>query len=101
LATAKTWSFTTAAAAPAGMSFANDVMPVLGLCNQCHTHPWTVSSVPATFYTNLVNQGYVNPTSYTSSKIYVKLSSGHPGSSISTTDKNKILTWMSEGSKNN
>ncbi len=100
LASAYTWSFTTAAAAT-GMSFASDVVPVLTLCNNCHTHPWTVSSNPSTFYTNLVNQGYVNPTNYTTSKIYVKLSGGHPGSAISTTDINKILTWMKEGSKNN
>lgn len=101
LSAAKTWSFTTVAAAPAGMSFATDVVPVLTLCNNCHTHPWTVSSNPSTFYTNLVNAGYVNPTSYTSSKIYIKLSGGHPGSAISSTDVNKILTWMKEGSKNN
>ncbi len=101
LSTAKTWTFTTVAPAPAGMSFATDVVPVLTLCNNCHTHPWTVSSNPSTFYTNLVNAGYVNPASYTSSKIYTKLNGGHPGSAISTTNINKILTWMKEGSKNN
>ncbi len=99
LATTYTWSFTTVAVVTA-LSFANDVIPVLGLCNNCHTHPWTVSSNSSTYYTNLVNGGYVNPTSYTTSKIYTMLSGGHAGS-ISTTDKNKILNWMKEGSKNN
>lgn len=95
------WSFTTIATVTM-LSFATDVVPVLNLCNKCHTHPWTTSSVASTFYTNLVNGGYVNPTSPTTSKIYVKLSSGHPGgTTISTADKNKILTWMNQGSKNN
>jgi hypothetical protein len=96
-----TWSFTTVAAVPTGLSFANDVVPVLNLCNDCHKHPWTTSSVASTFYTNLVNGGYVDPISPKTSKIYVKLNSGHPGSGVSTSDKNKVLTWISEGSKNN
>jgi hypothetical protein len=101
MATVKTWSFTTVAAAPAGMSFANDVVPVLTQCNNCHTHGWTTSTNASTFYTNLATAGYINTASPTTSKIYVKLNSGHPGSSISTTDINKILTWMNEGTKNN
>jgi hypothetical protein len=101
MAAVKTWSFTTVAAAPAGMSFANDVVPVLTQCNNCHTHGWTTSTNASTFYTNLATAGYVNAASPTTSKIYVKLNSGHPGSSISTADINKILTWMNEGTKNN
>lgn len=94
------WSFSTIAA-KAGLSFALDVIPVLNLCNACHTHPWTTSSVASTFYTNLVNKGYVNPASPTSGKIYTKLSGGHPGSAISAANKTKVLTWITEGSKNN
>ncbi|HCE55248.1 MAG TPA: hypothetical protein DER05_09725 [Lutibacter sp.] len=102
IAVAKTWSFTTLAPAAAGLSFATDVMPTLGKCNACHTHPWTTSTVASTYYTNLVNGGFVNPTNYTSSKIYSKLNGGHPGgNSISTAEINKILDWMREGSKNN
>jgi hypothetical protein len=93
------WSFTTAAA---GLSFANDVISVLTKCGNCHTHGWTKSTVASTFYTNLVNAGYVNATNYTSSKIYIKLNSGHPGSNnIPTADTDKIINWMKEGSKNN
>ncbi len=99
LTTAYTWSFTTVAVVTA-LSFANDVIPVLAPCNDCHNHNWTISSTASTYYTNLVNGGYVNAAAYTSSKIYDMLSSGHAGS-ISTTDKNKILNWMKEGSKNN
>ncbi|HEY9219958.1 MAG TPA: Ig-like domain-containing protein [Lutibacter sp.] len=102
IAVAKVWSFTTLAPVPAGLSFATDVMPTLAKCNNCHTHPWTTSTVASTYYTNLVNGGYVNPTNYTSSKIYSKLNGGHPGgTSISTAEINKILDWMKEGSKNN
>jgi hypothetical protein len=99
LAANYTWNFATIAAAT-GLSFAGDVVPVLTLCNNCHTHPWTTSSVASTYYTNLVNGGYVNPTAHTSSKIYVMLNNGH-ASSISAANRNKILTWMNEGSKNN
>ncbi|MFZ2432417.1 MAG: Ig-like domain-containing protein [Lutibacter sp.] len=102
IAVAKVWSFTTLAPVPAGLSFATDVMPTLAKCNNCHTHPWTTSTVASTYYTNLVNGGYVNPTNYTSSKIYSKLNGGHPGgTSISAAEINKILDWMKEGSKNN
>lgn len=101
LASSYTWTFTTASSSSStGLSFATDVVPVLTLCNNCHTHGWTTSSNSSTFYTNLVNGGYVNPSSYTSSKIYSKINSGH-ASSISSANRNKIITWMTEGSKNN
>ncbi len=100
MAAVYSWSFTTAPASTA-KSFSADVMPILSICNTCHTHQWTTSSNASTFYTNLVNGGYVNPTSYTSSKIYNKINGGHPSSTVTTAQKNTILTWMSEGSKNN
>jgi len=93
------WNFSTIAASPA-MSFAGDVIPVLNLCNDCHKHPWTTSSVASTYYTNLVSGGYINTSNPTSSLIYTKISSGH-ASSISSTDRNKILTWIKEGALNN
>jgi hypothetical protein len=97
-----TWSFTTAAAVPTGKSFATDVMPILTLCNNCHTHPWTTSTNASTFYSNLLNGGYINATTPTSGKIYTKLSGGHPpGSTVSAAQVTTILTWITEGSKNN
>lgn len=85
-----------------GLSFSKDVIPVLSMCENCHTHGWTPSAVASTYYTNLVNSGYVKPSSYTSSAIYSKLSSGHPGAgSISTVNTDKIITWMKQGSLNN
>jgi len=84
------------------LSFSKDVVPVLAMCENCHSHGWTPSSVASTYYANLVSKGYVNATAYTSSKIYTKLSSGHPGSgSISTVNTNKIINWMKAGSLNN
>jgi len=102
LATAKTWSFTTAGTAPApGLSFATDVMPVLSLCENCHTHGWTPSTVASTYYTNLVSAGYVVPASYTTSKIYSGISNGHFGTMIPKASSDNILNWMIQGSKNN
>ena len=103
LTTAMSWSFTTAGTAPApGLSFATDVIPVLNMCQNCHNHGWTASSNASTYYTNLVNSSYVNPTSYTTSRIYTKLQSGHPGTgSISKANTDKIINWMIQGSKNN
>jgi hypothetical protein len=96
------WSFTTVATTPpvTGLSFATDVVPALNVCNVCHVHSWTTSSVASTFYTNLVSSGYVNAASYTTSKLYTKMNAGHPSSSMSA-DMTKIITWMSQGSKNN
>ncbi len=101
LAADYSWTFTTVAAVPSGKSFATDVVPILNLCNTCHTHSWTPSSNASTFYTNLVNSGHVKPATPTSSKIYTKLNGGHPGSTVTTAQVNTILTWMTEGSKNN
>lgn len=101
IASAYSWNFTTVAPVPAGKSFSADVVPILNICNTCHTHPWTTSSSASTFYTNLVSQGYVNPTSPTTSKIYTKLSGGHPGTMVTTAQVNTILTWFTEGAKNN
>jgi hypothetical protein len=97
-----TWSFTTVAAVPTGKSFAADVMPILNICNTCHTHPWTPSTNASTFYASLLSGGYVNTTTPTSGKIYTKLSGGHPpGSTVSAAQVTTILTWITEGSKNN
>ena len=101
MAATYTWSFTTSTAAPTGKSFSTDVVPVINLCNTCHTHKWTPSSNSSTFYTNLVNAGYVVPAAPTTSKLYSKINNGHPSSTVSSTQKNTILTWMTEGSKNN
>ena len=100
LATNHTWSFTTVAT-PVLLSFASDVVSILKQCNNCHTHGWTTSTVASTFYTNLVNDGYVNKTAPATSKMYTKLSGGHPGSSIAAADITKILTWFTQGANNN
>lgn len=85
-----------------GLSFASDVVPVLTTCNACHVHDWTTSSVASTFYTNLVNDGYVKTTAYTTSSLYTKMNGGHPGTgSMPKATTDKIITWMQEGSKNN
>jgi hypothetical protein len=76
-------------------------MPILGICNDCHNHNWTASTNASTFYTNLVNSGHVNPTSPTSGRIYTKVNGGHPSSSVTAAQKTTILTWVTEGSKNN
>jgi hypothetical protein len=99
LKTASTWSFTTVVPI---LSFASDVIPVLNMCESCHNHGWSPSSNASTYYTNLVNRGYVKPATYTSSTIYQKLQSGHPGTgSISKVNTDKIINWMIQGSKNN
>jgi hypothetical protein len=101
LASTYSWSFTTKFAA-AGKSFSADVVPVLILCNTCHTHGWTTSSNASSFYTNLLNQGYINLSSPASGKIYNKLTGGHPSNNtVSQEQKTTVLTWINEGSKNN
>ena len=100
LAANYTWSFKTADS-PLLLSFATDVVPVLSLCNDCHKHPWNASSTASAFYTDLVNGGYVKPSSPTRGKIYTRLSGGHPATGLSTADRNKVLDWIIEGSKNN
>lgn len=100
LAANYTWSFTTITAAT-GKSFSADVVPILNLCNTCHTHNWTTSSNASTFYTNLVNGGYVKPAAPTTGKLYTKISGGHPSSTVTQAQKTTVLTWVNEGSLNN
>ena len=95
------WSFTTAAATPDGRSFSADIVPILNLCNTCHKHGWTTAATASAFYANLVSDGYVNAASPTTSKIYKKVNAGHPSSTVTAAQKTTILTWMTEGSKNN
>ncbi len=95
------WSFTTVSTAPVAKSFATDVVPILNICNTCHTHGWTPSSTASTFHANLVSGGYINLTTPTNGKIYNKLSGGHPPSTVTAAQKATVLTWIQEGSKNN
>lgn len=101
LAAVYTTSFTTQS--PTGKSFSADVVPILNKCNTCHTHGWTPSSNASSFYSNLLSKGYINTTTPTSGKIYQKVNGGHPSSTttVSTQEKNTLLTWIIEGSKNN
>ncbi len=100
LASNYSWTFTTSASA--AVSFATDIIPILNTCESCHTHGWAPSSSASTYYNNLVSKSYVVPSNYTSSKIYSKINGGHPGTGyLSTTNKNKIISWMQDGSKNN
>jgi hypothetical protein len=101
LASVYSASFTTQA--QTGKSFSVDVAPILNKCNTCHTHGWTPSSNASSFYSNLVSKGYVNTTTTTSGKIYQKVNGGHPSgtSTVSTQEKNTVITWILEGSKNN
>ncbi|HLP74563.1 MAG TPA: Ig-like domain-containing protein [Bacteroidales bacterium] len=101
LASNYAWSFTTTNGVT-GKSFSADVMPILNLCNTCHTHGWRPSATASTFHANLLNDGYISTTTPTDGKIYKKLSGSHPsGSTISSTQKSTVLTWITEGSKNN
>jgi hypothetical protein len=101
LASVYSWSFTTKNAVT-GKSFSTDVVPILNLCNTCHTHGWTTSSNASSFYTNLLNQGYISSSSPASGKIYSKLTAGHPSNNtVSQEQKTTVLTWINEGSKNN
>jgi hypothetical protein len=94
-------TFTTISTLPVAKSFATDVMPILNICNTCHTHGWTPSTTASTFHANLVSGGYINLTTPTSGKIYNKLSGGHPSSTVTAAQKATVLTWIQEGSKNN
>ena len=86
----------------ADISFSTDIVPILNnVCNGCHTHGWTTSPTPSTFYTRLQNDNYINPSVPTTSIIYIKLNSGHKASEIGTTNLNKIYDWMNQGSLNN
>lgn len=96
---------------PAGLSYATDIKPIWAArnCTGCHgsSGGLTLSGTTAASYAAIMN-GRVSTASPSTSKILTKpatIGVGHGGGKIfastSDADYQKILTWITEGAKNN
>jgi hypothetical protein len=85
--------------------YSTDIQPIWnGSCNSagCHGGATAPNLSEGTSYTALMNGGYVNTASPSSSKIYTEMASGGGMSQYSnTSDANLVLGWIQQGAKNN
>jgi len=80
--------------------FHNDIQPVFtDNCILCHKGTRDPDLRAGNSYNSLSSGGYIN-SPLSSSKLYNKINANHP-SSLSESDRAKILTWILQGAKNN
>jgi len=86
------------------VSFATQVAPVFvnAGCTGCHSGGTAPDLRADKSYNSLTTGNYVNVSDPASSKIVMKINSGHGTSNtISATDKALLLKWIEEGANNN
>ena len=83
--------------------FATEIVPLFTAnCLGCHGCAISPDLRAANAYESLTDGGYVNTTTPETSRIYTKITSNHATSTnISELDRLKLLTWITQGAKNN
>jgi len=88
-------------------SFSTDVMPILQTCTGCYesSSNYTVTTASGT-YTNITSNGFINTTTTSNSKLLLKATNttSHGGGTrfkTSSTQYQTLLTWITQGAKNN
>jgi hypothetical protein len=80
--------------------FQADIQPIFtGTCIICHKGTRNPDLRTGNSYTSLSTGGFITPADETCT-LYSKVNSGHP-TSLSTTDRQKILLWIKQGAQNN
>ncbi|RZT97229.1 hypothetical protein EV201_1888 [Ancylomarina subtilis] len=82
------------------ISFATQVEPIFQTtCIGCHDsrNPILVTGAA---YDNLINGNYINTDNPAESKVYKKATDGH-GKNMGSKDRLTLLTWITEGAKDN
>ena len=92
-------------APPVGdISYATDIQPFFDAeCVFCHNGSGIPLNLESSVsYNNLINDGYIDLTTPSSSKLYTKiLPSGSMGQYTSTGKADITLLWIEQGAKNN
>ena len=86
------------------VSFATEVFPIFDAkCSSCHPtlHAPDFSSV-SNAHTSLTENSYVDTDTPANSLVITKITSGdHNATSYTTAEQTSILTWITQGAKNN
>ena len=77
--------------------FTKDIVPIFNSCKSCHSSSNETLNLSTNVYTNLTKE--INKTTPKSSKLYLYLNKGHNGGTAA--QATKVLTWITEGAKNN
>ncbi|OFY97758.1 MAG: hypothetical protein A3K10_10980 [Bacteroidetes bacterium RIFCSPLOWO2_12_FULL_31_6] len=89
------------------ISFATEILPTFTSCQGCHPGAHALDLSAANAYTQLLTAGpnapYVDTLNPTASLLYTKINNGGSmnGYIGSQGDIAKVLTWITEGAKNN
>ena len=92
------------------ISFKNDIIPIFNTdgCNGsgCHSSVAPILGLdltPDNAYNSLINKNQIDTASPELSILYIKINTGGSMANYlhSPTDKDKILTWIKQGAKNN
>jgi len=84
------------------ISFQSDIVPIFTSNCSCHVSgSQTPKLSPTKAYDALINGGYINTTTPSSSGIYTKIASGHNSDGVSDLDRQMILQWIKQGALNN
>ena len=82
-------------------SLKTDIQPIFSsICITCHGGARSPDLREGKSFNSLTKGGYVNPP-YETSRLYLQMKSGHPSSSLSDLNRNKILYWVTQGAQNN
>jgi len=82
------------------VSFSNDIIPIfISNCTQCHDNGGIAPNLSASkAYNSLIDGNYINTENPGESKLFKKVVSGH--GSLSPTEKQLILEWITRGANN-
>jgi len=82
------------------ISFSTQVEPIFqSKCIGCHNTK-TPILVTGSAFANLTNGGFINTANPEESKVYIKSTDGH-GQNMSSQERLLLLTWITEGAKDN
>jgi len=101
LASCEKYSFKVETIAPGdSVFFQTDIQPVFTAnCILCHSGSRDPDLRDGKSYNSLSSDGYIDAP-YSTCKLYTTVNANHP-SSLSATDRAKILAWILNGAENN
>jgi hypothetical protein len=83
------------------IKFSVDILPILNSCVGCHSGS-TLPKLNSNPYQSLKDGNYINIKNPSQSKLYIKLTTSDSHKNyVTSTNKKKILQWITQGALNN
>jgi hypothetical protein len=86
------------------LSFSNDIVPIFeSSCavSGCHDGTWKPNLTANVAYDQLTTGGYINSSTPSDSKLYMKIDGGSMQQYATDEDRYLILRWITEGAEDN